>query len=113
MRFLLLVALLFIPSLVYSLDYACGKGSTVIVSHAPSRVYQMVINGVSHDLSSGMMVSFPCYSSVSISSSDGAEGVSIIPFGETSQELTYRQIASFLVGAFASMAFVIAVRGDV
>lgn len=117
MKLFLLIALCFIPSFCFAFQetsYNCGKGATAVVSHPNKLGDLIIVNGVEFNTNSvDFNESFHCYSTLKIGCADGDYAVSILPDGESSQELTYRQIASFFVGAFAAMAFVIASRSDV
>lgn len=118
MKLFLLIAFCLTSSLCFAFQetsYSCGKGATAVVSHPNKLGDLIVVNGVEFNTkSSDFNESFHCYSTLRIGCADGDYAVSILPDGESSQELTYRQIASFFVGSFAAMAFVLASRsGDV
>lgn len=114
--FLLIVFFCIMSSLCFAYQettYDCGKGSTAVVSHPNKLGDLIVVNGVEFNTKSAdFNESFHCYSTLKIGCADGDYAVSILPYGESSQELTYRQIASFFVGSFAAMAFVLASRGE-
>lgn len=116
MRLLLFLVVLFVPSFswgVFETVYDCGKGSTAIVTHPSVGGDKVVINGVQMQTNNDdFNLSFDCYSTLKVGCTDNDFRVVIIPKVESSQELTYRQIASFFVGSFAAMAFVVASKGD-
>lgn len=109
MRFILSLIFL-LPSIAFADGvFDCGTGATAIITHPSTNSDRLTVNGVLMVVSTDQNLVFDCYSILTVECSDHNDNRTVIIPKSVSKDTDYLiKVASFLIGSFTGIAFVLA-----